>query len=126
VYSQILLLFPRKLITAPQTSSVCSKASPISMSSCQWSEKRLCSCNRCDSQRTQSPRILTTSSQSLSSSSLEPRPILMTQRPPYLFASSSHIGLKEKRNRLQNRKIENKTLESYSISGDFWVIGKIP
>jgi len=41
----------------------------------------------------------------------------MTQRPPYLFASSSHIGLKEKRNRLQNRKIENKTFESYSI---FW------
>jgi len=39
----------------------------------------------------------------------------MTQRPPYLFASSSHIGLKEKRNRLQNGKIENKTFDSYSI-----------
>jgi len=119
VYSQILLLFPRKLITAPQTSSVCSKASPISMSSCQWSEKRLCSCNRCDSQRTQSPRILTTSSQSLSSSSLEPRPILMTQRPPYLFASSSHIGLKEK------ERSKRSPLKATVFSRYFWVIGKI-
>lgn len=39
------------------------------------------------------PNLLTTSSQSLSSSSLLQRPILMTQRPPYLFNSSSHMGL---------------------------------